>query len=184
MCPLKWLNTLERTICMKDNTQHRLIELVSLSKNYCELCETANEYPKEEFIDRVLDLLPRLYWNFFDIQAPGVSLGDFDFFSSYVDQEIYDTIKNKVAAVMSEDDVYLDTFHEDMKYSDTPISASISEGMADIYQPLFDFVQIVHDSEGTQIQDAFVNCKEDFENYWSQNLCNLLKAFNNLKFGN
>lgn len=165
---------------MKDS-EHRLIEVVSLAKNYCELCETANEYEKPEFIDRVLDLLPRLYWNFFDIQA-GVSLGESDFFSSYVDQEMYDEVRNKVASIMGEDDIYLDTFHEDMKYSETPISASISEGMADIYQPLFDFVQIVHDSEGTQIQEAFINCKEDFENYWSQNLCNLLKAFNNLKF--
>lgn len=167
-----------------DNQQQRLLEIVSLSKSYCELCETATEYGKEEFIDRVLDLLPRIYWNFFDVEPAGISLEDFGYFSSYVDQVMYDDVRNRVLTVIGADDIYLETFEEDMKYSDTPISASISEGMADMYQPLFDFVQIVHDSEGSQMQEAFIHCKEEFGNYWSQVLCNLMKAFNNLKFGN
>lgn len=161
---------------------NRLLEIVGLAKSYCELCEGAREYDKGDFTDRVLDILPRLYWNFFDLTA-GVSLGDSDYFLEYVDETQYAHIQNSIAEVMGSRDTFLETFEEDMKYSETPITSSISECLADIYQPLFNFVSIVHDSDGSQLEEAFISCKEDFENYWSQTLCNALKALNNVKYG-
>lgn len=165
-----------------NNNSNRLLEIVGLSKNYCDLCERSTEFTKEEFTDRALDLLPRLYWNFFDLSA-GMSLGEYDYFSDYVDETMYGRVQQGIAAVMGGDDTFLETFEEDMKYSETPITSSVSECMADIYQPLFNFVAIVHDSEGAQIEEAFISCKEDFESYWSQTLCNALKALNNVKYG-
>ena len=44
---------------------NRLLEVVGLAKSYCDLCERAVEYTKEEFTDNALNILPRLYWNFF-----------------------------------------------------------------------------------------------------------------------
>lgn len=167
---------------MSDLT-NRLIELVSLSKTYCEECRESFQYNKEDFIDHMLDILPRIYWNFFDISG-GVSLEENDFFPEYVDEAVYDQIKSGIAALMGEDDTFLETFEEDMKYSETPINASISESLADLYQPLFNFVSVVYDSDGTQIEEAFINCKEAFENYWSQTLCNVLRALNGLKYNN
>ena len=164
-----------------NNEKTRLLEIVSLAKGYCELCEISPEFDKEEFVDRALDLLPRIYWNFFDLQA-GVSLGESHYFSDYVDESLYGQVQQSIASLMGEADTFLETFEEDMKYSETPISASISECMADIYQPLFNFVSIVHDSEGSQMEEAYISCKEDFENYWSQTLCNVLKALNNVKY--
>lgn len=166
---------------MKEDT-NRLLDLVALSKSYCELCEGAREFSKEEFVVRALDLLPRLYWNFFDLSL-GVSLGMNEFLSEYVDEAIYGMVQSGIANVMGASDAFLETFEEDMKYSETPISSSISECMADIYQPLFNFISVVHDSEGSQLEEAFISCKEDFENYWSQTLCNVLKALNNIKYG-
>lgn len=165
---------------MNEDTK-RLLDIVSLAKSYCELCENALEYNREEFTNLSLDLLPRLYWNFFDLSA-GISLGESDYFSDYVDETLYGQIQSHIASVMGSQDTFLDTFEEDMKYSDTPITSSISECMADIFQPLFNFVSIVHDSEGGQLQEAFISCKEDFESYWSQTLCNVLKALNNVKY--
>lgn len=166
----------------KSNTR-RLIEIVDLSNSFCAICQEAIEFTKQEFTDRALDLLPRLYWNFFDLQSNGVLLGEYDYFSSYVDEELYEEIRGKISSVMGSDDMFLETFEEDMQYSDTPISASISEGMADIFQSLFNFVHLVKDSEGEQLEEAFINCKDEFENYWSQTLCNIMKAFNNVKYG-
>ena len=163
-----------------NQNSNRLLEIVSLTKSYCELCEGALEFSRGEFTDHALNLLPRIYWNFFDITM-GVSL-DEDYFYDYVDETLYEDIKHGIASVMGSADIFLETFEEDMKYSDTPISASISECMADIYQPLFNFVSVVHDSEGAQIEEAFIKCKDDFETYWSQTLCNVLKALNNIKY--
>ncbi|MCH5234386.1 MAG: DUF5063 domain-containing protein [Muribaculaceae bacterium] len=165
-----------------NNDTNRLLDLVAITKDYCEACQDATQYTKTEFTDRMLDLLPRIYWNFFDLSA-GVSLGEMDFFSDYVDESLYEDIRSGVAIVMGSADTFLETFEEDMKYSETPISASISEGLADLFQPLFNFISVVHDSEGAQLEEAFISCKEDFENYWSQTLCNVLRALNNVKYG-
>ena len=164
------------------NETNRLLDLVSMSKSYCEICHQALQYTRQEFTDHMLDLLPRIYWNFFDLSA-GVSLGETDFFSEYVDENLYEDVRKNISSVMGSADTFLETFEEDMKYSETPITASISESLADIFQPLFNFISIVHDSEGTQMEEAFISCKEDFENYWSQTLCNALKALNNIKYG-
>ena len=164
------------------NNKAQLYEIVALSNSYCEVCQSWGILSKDEFIDRLLSLLPKIYWNFFDLIPETVSLDD-NYYSTYVDESLYDYVRSGIASLFGEEDVYLDTFHEDMKYSDTPISASISEGLADIFQPLFDFVSIVKDSEGAALEDAYLNCREKFETYWSQNLCNVMKALNDIKFG-
>lgn len=166
---------------MKKDTA-RLLEVTGLCKDYCETCERAQEFDREEFVNRILDLLPRIYWNFFDLSA-GVSLGESDYFSEYVDEDLYESVRRKIASIMGGSDTFLETFEEDMKYSDTPITSSVSECLADIFQPLYNFISIVHDSEGEQLREAFISCKEDFDNYWSQTLCNVLRAINNVKYG-
>lgn len=168
-----------------DNISRRLIGVTSLAAGYCSACEDAREMDKESFVDRMLDLLPRIYWEFFDITADDVvALEEFDYFSSYVDEDYYESIRRHIEALLGPDDVFLETFEEDMKYSDTPIGASIAESLADIFQPLFNFISIVKDTDGEKITEAYLQCKEDFEAYWSQVLCNVLRALNNIKYSN
>ena len=84
--------------------------------------------------------------------------------------------------MLGPDDVFLETFEEDMKYSDTPIAASVAESLADIFQPLFNFISVVKDTDGDSIIEAYMQCKEDFVSYWSQTLCNVLRALNHIKY--
>lgn len=166
-----------------NNMNRRLIGLTQLAVEYCSACENAREMEREDFIDRMLDLLPRLYWEFFDISADEmVSLEEFPDFNDYVDEDYYESVRRHIEVLLGPDDTFLETFEEDMKYSDTPIAASIAECLADIFQPLFNFVSIVKDTEGDRIVDAFLDCKGDFEGYWSQTLCNVLRALNHVKY--
>ena len=160
----------------------RLYNLLKLATEYCQTCERSSEMTREELTDTMLSLLPRIYWEFLDLDAGESWPGEEDFFSSYLDEDYYESIRRHIEAVYGEEDVFLETFEEDMKYSETPISASISEALADIFQPLYDFISIVKDSEGEQMTEAFRHCKEDFASYWSQTLCNVLRALNNIKF--
>ena len=165
-----------------ENGNGRLVALTSLATDYCFICENASEMNKEDFIDRLLDCLPRLYWDFFDITSDYVPLEEFEYFSSYIDEDYYENLRRNIEGVLGEDDVFLETFEEDMKYSDTPIAASIAESLADIYQPLFNFISIVKETDGENMVEAYIHCKEEFESYWSQTLCNALKALNNVKY--
>ncbi|MDE6532497.1 MAG: DUF5063 domain-containing protein [Muribaculaceae bacterium] len=168
---------------IENDMRGRLIALTSLAADYCAVCESAGEIEKEEFIDAMLNVLPRIYWEFFDISADDVFLlEESGYFSSYVDEDYYESIRRHIEATLGPDDVFLETFEEDMKYSETPIAASVAESLSDIFQPLFDFISVVKDTEGERIEEAYIHCKEDFESYWSQTLCNVLRALNHIKY--
>ena len=158
----------------------RLLELVALSADYCFVCENVSEYNKEELIDRMLDLLPRIYWNFFDLQTEQIFIEEF--YPEYVDEDYYESIRRHIESIMGEDDIFLETFEEDMKYSETPIGASIAESLSDIFQPLFNFVNSVKEADGENIFEMFSHCKDEFISYWSQKLCNVLRALNSIKY--
>lgn len=166
----------------ENNMRHRLFGVVALAADYCATCENAREMEKTEFIDRMLDLLPRIYWEFFDISTDIVTLEESDYFSSYVDEDYYESVRRHIESLLGPDDVFLETFEEDMKYSDTPIAASIAESLADLFQPLFDFISIVKDTDGEKLTDAYMLCKDNYESYWSQTLCNVLRALNHIKY--
>lgn len=69
-----------------------------------------------------------------------------------------------------------------MKYSDTPIAASVSEGLTDIFQVFYNFLESVRDVPEELVEQALVAIKEDFESYWSRILCNLLRPLNQIRY--
>ena len=158
----------------------RLINLVALCSEYCASLENPGELEKEDFVSSLLGYLPRIYFEFHDIDAGESSkLEEWGFgLSEHLDEMQYETVRIKLAQFFGEDDTYLETFEKDMKYSDTPIAVSISENLTDIYQPLYDFVAEVRESEGDHLEEAFRVCKDAFKDYWSQTLCNVLRALN------
>lgn len=109
---------------------------------------------------------------------------DMGYYGSYVDEDYYNSVRRHMGQLLGPDDVFLETFEEDMKYSDTPIAASVSECLADIFQPLYNFISIVKDTEGEQLEGAYRHCHEEFVAYWSQTLVNVLRALNHIYYKN
>ena len=166
------------------NLKNQLLGVTALSAEYCHVLEICRDMTTDEFIEKMLNLLPRLYLAFTDVKVEmtTVSLEESEYFESYVDEDFYESIRRNVESLLGPDDTFLETFEENMKYSDTPIAASVSESLADIFQPLFNFISIVRDSEGDKMETAYRECREDFESYWAQTLCNVLRAVNFLKY--
>lgn len=166
----------------------RLIHLVALCSDYCVTIENAAELEMPELVKSLLGYLPRIYFEFLDIEAgEDTSIDEWGLSSatstSNLDEDQYEMVRGQLASIFGEDDTYLETFEKDMKYSETPIATSLSENLADIYQPLYNFVVEVRESEGGNIEDAYRECKEQFDEYWSQTLCNALRALNHLLQG-
>lgn len=169
---------------MNENAQQtRLLGLAALASDYCLAVENAAEYEMEEFVKTMLDYLPRIYWEFSDLEAEESADLDFGSYANYVEEDYYESVRRGMEMLFGAEDVFLETFEEDMKYSDTPIASSVSECLADIFQPLYNFSMTVRESEGASAVDAFRDCKENFESYWAQTLCNVLRALNNLRYG-
>lgn len=166
---------------MEDNQLSRnTLSFIGMATEFCSLMEQAPMQEKEEFIASMLRLLPRLYIIMSDFK--GEQLEQFEPLGVYVEPDHYEQIRAGVAALLGESDTFLETFEEDMKYSDTPIAATISEGLADIYQDLANFLTPVRDSDGHLTEAAMIECRENFVNYWAQTLVNVLRPLNHIYY--
>lgn len=168
---------------MTDNytERTRLLNVVARANDFCVTIENAASFEKAEFIAAIIEFLPALYSDFMQIDIPQIEDDD-KYFSSYIDEDYYESIRRQIEMVMGPDDVFLETFEEDMKYSDTPIAASVAESLADIFQDLYNFTAIVKDTDGESLTDAYMACRENFVAYWSQTLCNVMRPLNHLHF--
>ena len=153
------------------------IAFTGLANEYCQAVENAREYEQGDFVRTMLKLLPRLY-----ITASDLTIDDVDEFDAYIDpaleEDYYDSVRRSMEEVFGEDDIYLEVFEEDMKFSNTPVSASISEGLADIFQVLYNYLATVRDTTDETVKLALVSVRDDFKSYWSSTLCNVLRALN------
>jgi len=170
---------------MEDNHIDRnTLTLVGLAKEYCTTLENAGNYSTPEFVEQMVRLLPRIYITMTDARPPVPLQEDYYSYSTnYVEEDYYDSIRRNVGMLLGPDDVFLETFEEDMKYSDSPIAASVSECLTDIFQDLFNFLAVVKNSEGADIETALRDCKDNFNQYWAQILCNVMRPLNKLRMG-
>ena len=162
------------------------LAFIALTNEYCEIVENCADYSREVFVDSMMKLLPRIYITVLDIE-PNLDFSD-TFISQALDEPTYEVVRGSISALMGEDDVYLEVFLEDMKYSDSPIATSISENLADLYQEFYNLVASLRDLNTEEQRHILSICKENFSEYWGQTLCNVLRAIHSLKtnddFGN
>ncbi len=159
------------------------IAFIGLCHEFCSTMESAREAEREDFIDSMLKLLPRIYISASDIN-PDLYLDQETYMDQALDEDYYDAIRRNAEALLGPDDVYLEVFEEDMKYSDTPVAASISEGLTDLFQQFYNLLATVKDAPDDTVNMALQSAAEDFRGYWSQTLCNTLRALNHLKYDN
>lgn len=156
------------------------ITFTALASEYCQALEGAPAADPREFTGTMLRLLPRIYITAADLDADGAL--DEGFIDQALDEDRYEAVRAGVSALLGEYDTYLEVFEEDMKYSDTPIAASISELLADLYQVFYNYIQTMRDAPEDLASSAVAAVKDDFATYWSQTLCNVLRPLNNIYY--
>lgn len=155
------------------------LAFIALTNEYCQLVENCGDYDSEGFVDALLKLLPRIYITVTDLEP---NLEYFDaIISQALDEPSYEVVRGNLSAMIGEDDVYLEVFVDDMKYSDTPIATSISENLADLYQEFYNLVASLRDLNTEEQRQILGMCEENFMEYWGQTLCNVFRALHSLK---
>lgn len=153
--------------------QQPAIEFVTVAVQLCLYLEQVEGQDKSEFVEKMLCLLPLLYLKARLLPKATEELDGFP--ERFVSEQEYEDIRQKVAQCMGADDTYLEVFVEDMRYSDEPITAFISENIADIYQEVKDLACNYQTRDEAVMNDALVNCIEAFEQHWGQKLLNVLR---------
>ncbi|MDY3268322.1 MAG: DUF5063 domain-containing protein [Phocaeicola sp.] len=156
------------------------VEFVTVAAEFCGFLERTPEMQPSEFVDRVLKLLPLLYLKA-SLLPDCEPLDDIEP-ETFVTETDYEHLRNLIAVQLGPDDDYLEVFLDEMAFSDTPIKQNISESLADIYQPLKDFVCVYSIGFEPTMNDALVRCKEHFKAYWGRTLVNVMRALHNVKY--
>lgn len=156
------------------------IEFVTVAAEYCSFIERSRGADKKPFVDTALKILPLLYLKASLIpECELIGEGDLEVF---VTEDDYEYVRLAVAHVMGAQDDYLEVFHPDMAYSDTPIKKTISEDLADIYQDLKDFIGVFQLGMNVTMNDSLCVCKDHFAEFWGQRLVNTMRALHDVKY--
>jgi hypothetical protein len=157
------------------------LEFVTVTLEFCALMETASRHSLYSFTDKAVKITPLLYLKATllpDVEEPDEENEP----EHFITENTYEAIRYHIANLLGEYDSFLDTFHPDIHYSDTPIASTISENLADVYQDLGDFVALFRQENEEVMKQALYVCRENFRLYWGQKLLNVLKALHVVRF--
>ncbi|WP_370861462.1 DUF5063 domain-containing protein [Parabacteroides faecis] len=154
--------------------ERNTLEFVTVALEFCTFVETAGERELFDFMDKAVKLLPLLYLK--ATLLPEVEPDEDDEPELTVTEDMYESVRNRIAELLGEKDSYLETFHPDMQYSDTPIAAFISENLADVYQDVGNFVSLFRQGNEEVMLQSIALCRTNFQEFWGQQLLNALKA--------
>ncbi len=171
---------------MEDSVSHivyskSVLEFVTVSNEFCNILENCGEYTRKEFIGIALKILPLLYLKAVVLPKTEEELAD-EFVDKVVDEDLYQHIQMLVRNKMGQHDDYLEVFTAEMQYSDVPLSANISEDLADIYQDIKNFIEAYKTAVSEIMNDALFETVGNFELVWGQRLVNTLRALHNVNF--
>ena len=155
------------------------LDLIRVSTEFCKYIEQCATAEKQEFCRVMLGLLPLLYLKTHLIpdvpEMPGWN-------EEAVTEDDYNFVRQSVAKVLGEDDDYLDVFVEDFKYSDTPILCTVSENLADVYQPVRNLVEVFRQQSDCEeaLQTALYDTLDQFRLSWGQKLLGALRTLHDI----
>ena len=161
--------------------ERNTLEFVTVALEFCTFVETAGQNGLFDFIDKGIKLLPLLYLKATLLPEAEVDDED-DEPEMTVTEDMYEAVRTRIAALLGEKDSYLETFHPDMQYSDTPIAAFISENLADVYQDVGNFVSLFRQGYEEVMLQAIALCRTNFREFWGQQLLNALKALHAARY--
>ena len=156
------------------------VEFVTVAAEFCGFMERVSDMKRRDFVDKSLKLLPLLYLK--ASLLPACERMEESDLETFVTETDYEVVRSSVASLLGEYDDFLEVFLDDMAYSDTPIHQNISECLADIYQPLKDFICVFQLGLEQTMNDSLVICRELFAEFWGQRLVNVMRALHDVKY--
>lgn len=155
-----------------------VIELITVANEFCGFLERAEEMESSDFLSRLQKLLPLLYLKT-SLLPKFESTWD-DELEKYVTEMDYNVIQQNVIHHLGANDDYQEVFISGMQFSETALTASISENIADIYQDIKDLVLSFRTLNEEVMEQALGEMQINFSQNWGQKLVNCLRAVHNV----
>lgn len=155
-----------------------VLEFITVANEFCSFLERSEDLETVDFLSRLQKILPLLY-------LKASLLPEFEFeaeddLEKFVTEVDYSVIQQKILQHTGANDDYQEVFVSGMQFSESALTASISENVADIYQDMKDLVMSFRMLNDEVMEQAVWECKNNFSQYWGQSLVNCLRAVHNL----
>ncbi len=157
-----------------------VIEFVRVSAEYCNTIDNLSSLDKQQFIDRMLKLLPLLY-----LKAEMLQLEESEndvMLETFVSEVHYNHVLNQVASLLAEDDRYIEVFTAGIEFSEEGVAQDISEQIADIYQDLKNLICRFQGGLQEVMKASVEETVSSYRAYWGQRLVNALRALHHVKY--
>ena len=156
------------------------VDFARVAWEFCVLAEKTKDTDKKTFVDNMTRVLPLLYLKASII--PEIKDNYDSILETKVDETFYSQVESRIGELLGNDNLYLETFHPDIKLSDSPVVVKISEDLADIYQDLGNFVAVFKNGQKETMNDSLALCIDNFKEYWGQRLTNAFRALHHIKY--
>ena len=158
-----------------------VIELITVANEFCSFLEHSEDKETSDFLGRLQKLLPLLYLK--ASLLPEFEMEADDELEKYVNDLDYNLIQQKVLHHTGAGDDYQEVFLSGMQFSESALTASIAENVADIYQDMKDLVMSFRTLDEEVMALALSESQNNFAHLWGQKLVNSLRAIHNLIYG-
>ncbi|MBO7120326.1 MAG: DUF5063 domain-containing protein [Bacteroidaceae bacterium] len=159
---------------------HDTLEFVQVAAQYCALLEKNEQQTEGALVGTLLKLLPLIYMKqqlLPEVDSEGAFVPD-----GQVTEDDYNFVRDNLFRLLHKHDEYeVLVWDEDMQTEESQWR-SLSEGLADIYQALRNFVAVYQRRLEPCMPDALWQLKENFELYWGQTLLDTLRQLHRLRY--
>lgn len=155
-----------------------VIEFITVANEFCSFLERAENLETSEFLGRLQKILPLLYLK--ASLLPEFELEPDDELEKFVTEVEYNLVQQKILRHTGAGDDYQEVFLPGMQFSESALTASISENIADIFQEMKDLVMSFRSMNDEVMEQAIWECKNNFSQQWGQLLVNCMRALHNL----
>ena len=155
-----------------------VIEFITVANEFCSFLERSEDLETPDFLSRLQKILPLLYLK--ASMLPEFEFEAEDGLEKFVTEIDYSMIQEKILRHTGGGDDYQEVFVSGMQFSESALTANISENVADIYQEMKDLVMSYRMLNDEVMEQAVWECKNNFSLLWGQTLVNCLRAVHNL----
>jgi hypothetical protein len=157
-----------------------VVEFVTVASEYCAMLEQVSKHPAIENLQKLQKVLPLLYLKATLLPKTEQLLEDE--LEKYVSELDYNVIHQKLLQLLNEYDSFYEVFDPSIQFGQETVTASVSENLLDIYQDLKNFLISYSIGNEEVMNDALYECVYHFEEYWGQQLVNVLRAVHMLVY--
>ena len=157
-----------------------VLEFTAAANEFCKYAEHASELKGDELLKILQRLLPYLYLK--ASLLPSLEPVFEESNIKTVTESDWTLIHDNLKSVFGTANDFYEVFDEKAKDSEEPVVSSLAENMADIYQDLKDCITNYSIGNEEVMNDAISECIYHFEEFWGQQLVNVMRAVHMLVY--